>query len=572
MGYVIQLFYRLAVPVCYSHVSVSHSPSDPQRFTSIHSRVPKFVRSAVLVDRYFNGSDEAEPLVKFVEAATNLRYVFIKGSYKVSQKLLDAINTSVPLCEVEVQAYFPRAYYRSPPGWEKPGRLAGGMDGFSSLQLRTLWVSNEWPTNDLENLVVTQSLRKIIKNCPNLRSFKADRAMSDYTWGGNTRRDIALDLNASDQLPHLEEYWYFPLSVDTLRAWGAFTGWDTLRVLKLSSPDYLPAFAGRIPTLRHFTIAMTRATDFDSLDAFYGLDAPLQEIHMQKLKEPFIPHNFLSQYEETVRQVSLCPISKRAATFYPEDLRKLATSCPKLERLLITIPSNAKVPDGYVEELSSFDHLAELILNCIVPDTPPTIEDFHLMCDAFRDLMTRSTLQVLAFQGVWHNGPRNMAFKAQFLCESTPSGDFRITESDLGKNAGNDDNVHQRNKQQASQLLLSKRAFMRKFPQTSLPNDAIWVAKRIDSAWAEKELVSDGLLTRADLESVKEPPSWLVRWFSEMSEEERHRLKTMVKKELLYWKGVRESYERYGNRFFLYDVMYPIEGEGQRLGTPGGMV
>ena len=168
------------------------------------SRLPLFARSCVLEDQRKNGSDDAEPLIQFVTIARNLRKITIYGSYQISQKLLDAINTYHPTSRIEYHAEFPRKEDGLHEGWERGGPLPGGMSGFSSPQLHTLYIDLTWAVDEQGKAVVTRSLEKMVKNCPNLRALKFYGPNSELTWRG-IFQELPLDLHLTDKLPQLEE-------------------------------------------------------------------------------------------------------------------------------------------------------------------------------------------------------------------------------------------------------------------------------------------------------------------------------------------------------------------------------
>ena len=538
----------------YSHPTTS-------RLLTPGSRLPSFARACVLDDRGKNGSDDAEPLTQFVTTARNLRKITIYGSYQISQKLLDAISVYNPTSRIEYHAEFPRKEYEWHEGGEPGGPLSGGMPGFSSPQLHTLYIDRTWAVDDRGKAVVTRSLEKMVKNCPNLRALKFYGPNLELT-SRRMFQEIPLDLRVTDQLPQLEEYSYVPLSLNALWVWGAVTGWATLRVLKLGRPNHLPAFAYCIPTLRHFTISLRRPAGFEALESFQGLIAPLEEIYLKQIYKPRIPRQFLERYKATIREISIHPVKHVKEGFSNTEMRILRSSCPQLKRLCVYYPNYTVVSEDIITEICQIAELRELILDRgSHPDIAPkpSIEQFLALYERLRQMNINSNLTTLAlnfaneFVGLYGESWEDMLSHVKLLCKRTQSGDLRITQP---ASVQSDFEIYQRNKEASYWLGLVTRPFLGEYPAAAMPGDLFWAAKQLGPGpgWAENELLPEGLMTREQLDSDWSLHFHLISLAIEEGGTELERHRKMVKEELRYLKKRKELL---GNHGSLYDMLYP---------------
>jgi hypothetical protein len=519
-----------------------------------------------------NGSDDALPLVQFVKAAPNLGRIILYGSYRVSQLLMDTINEYIPSCRIELYAEFPREWDGHYEGWQTSGPLIQGMCGFSSPQLHTLELDNLWRFDSQGVPVVTRSLEKILKCCPNLRILKCSGPISKVT-ESPSNSDLMLLLDTADTLPYLEEYWYIQLSVYTLDKWKSLTSWATLRVLKLSSSDQLPGFAGRIPTLRHFTMSAESDSDLDELNSFRELDAPLETISVLSLSNARIPYDFLHQYKTTLRELGLHTGRLCESAFKGADIRRLHRTCSLLERLSIHVEYSGKWPILILEEFSQFDHLTQLILdwgfNCSkypLPDQDDALMLYHLI----RGRSVNPTLRTLGL----HYGDQwvaqghtwqNKLDQVRHLCQAGSLGNLRLTRP---FSTERDTEIYHKICCESRNRVLQCRPFSREYPMLSNQNDLIWFAKQLGtgSDWVTQYLLPKGLLTQHDIDSTETPtfPKLEDHINANRGQIERH--KELVEDELRYWKQRREFEARYGKWVTLYDILYPANvGEGENV-------
>ena len=291
-------FYRLTLPIKYRTALARNNNWENERTKRLinpSSQVPLFVRSLTLDDRYMCGSDDAEILVDVVDACKNARSIHVMGSYKFSQKVLNAIEKNLPNAEIKYRADFQYEEEGLYEGWAREGPLPGGMDGFCSRQLVTLTIDSMWNCDDQGLPVEQRSLRKIIPNDPNLKHFESWSTQGHPDWRG-LPQVLDLRLKMEDKLPVLESFCYIPLYINTLQTWGAVTGWSNLRVLKLAvlEPLLLLNSVG-LPSLQSLTISKIghdnqyKAEQFDKLPR---IDSPVQFLSITHIGDDILPHNF----------------------------------------------------------------------------------------------------------------------------------------------------------------------------------------------------------------------------------------------------------------------------------------
>ena len=576
-------FYRLAVPIIYRYrVLIRNSTWDrpTQRLIADGSSLAGFVRTVILDDRGSCGSNNAEPLIAFVRAArrsNNLESIEILGSYQVSQCLLDEIQILFPDVDIRFQAEYPREEDGWYQGWPD-GPLAGGMNGFVSPLLRSLSIDSMWSVDDEGKQVVTRSLQNIIKGCPNLRALTTYRPGRGTSWRGELQ-ELSLNFHGAESLPQLEEFSYVPISSDTVRTWGALTGWSNLQILRIDGPENLSAFGVELPTLRHLTLSTESnpGLAFDAIEAANCPISPLRSIHLSNLDCSRIPHKFLQHYANTVVEVSLHPMHTAKEGFTEHDIVTLNGTCPKLQRVCMYAHCDG-VDWQYasIEKLACFDRLEELFLDCghdydknLVPAPTPDAcrKLYSIIQQGKASNPSGKPLQALGLhQGNdWVRRGRDwddMKTRIRYLCSFSHTGEPNLTRPLSIWYDQNDHPLHARISRELRNPSLQNRPFSRAYHSHAMPHDLYWFAKQLGPGpkWAEEVLLPSGLLTQEQFDSVETPHTLDLVEISKRGGKDREMHREMVKEELQYWKSRRELQARFGKFSTLYDVLYSVDG------------
>ncbi|KAF2119015.1 hypothetical protein BDV96DRAFT_568921 [Lophiotrema nucula] len=582
-------FYRLALPIKYrDNVRAGNNCWDvrTKRLINSGSQIPLFVRSLLLDDRHKYGSDDAEMLIDVVNACKNVRSIQVLGSYRFSQKVLDAIEQNLPNAKIEYRAEFPReedGYYE---GWGPEGPFPGDMNGFCSRQLESLKIDSFWAVEDQGLPVVQGSLQKIIRHAPNLKHLTSWSASRCEEWRG-VQQVLDLRLTSEDKLPVLESLCYIPLSLHTLRTWGTASGWGSLKVLKLAVLEPLVLLNSfGLPSLRSLTITKTsqnyqyQVAEFDKLPR---IDAPLRFLSITNIGEDTLPHRFLSLFSDTLEELFLC----RHRMGHPDrgysspEIVRLNETCPKLKKLYIRpyVDEKSEIwPLYMLKDFSHFRVLQTLVLGMenhskIQPSQSLCEKTFSTIQDASPSCKLSELAMVHEYEGIQcaeTGGFEDLLQGAKALCKIAWDGTL---EAGRRKERYYDYGNKSACESAACAAILSSpdHPFTRKYGlgSRSYPKDTIWCAKQLGTpdakdatdrtSWAREELLPAGLITEDDFDD-----QWTPNFAREIRKKvlgdgaaiEEH--KKLVKEELRYWKRRKELDDVYGKHWSLYDVLFPV--------------
>jgi hypothetical protein len=350
----------------------------------------------------------------------------------------------------------------------------------------------------------------------------------------------------------------------------SLASWATLRVVKLSSADYLPAFAGRIPTLRHFTILAESSSDIDELNKFRGIDAPLETIYVRSLPEARIPYDFLHQYKNTVCEVGFYTAESCQGEFKKVDISQLNQTCPFLEKVSVYVHYSGQGPEITLQEFSRFDHLTELILDCGVhreTALAPTQDDCLALYHFIRGLRVDVGLRAL---GLHYSGSTNFVAegynwqdkldRVAFLCQCTSLGNVRITRPSSTEPCYK---IYHKIRAESRERSMQYLSFSRAYPSACNDRNLICFAKQLGPGpdWAIKELLPRRLLTQEDIDTTGHPTLRNLEDDVKAGGAQMENHREMVQEELQYWKQRRELEEMHGKYFTLYDILYPANSD-----------
>jgi len=547
--------------------------------------MPLFVRSLTLSDRSAYGSEGAEPLIEVIRVIKNAKQVNIRGSYTVSQRLLDEISRVLPKAKITYDSNFPREEDGFYDGWGPSGPLDGGMNGFSSPQLHSFNMDHIW-YYDCQGLpVVRRSLERIVKSCPNLRHLTAFGGNSNYGTHYGFNQELHLEFSPVDNLPSLESLCYIPLSHKTLQSWGEIKGWQSLRILRLGRASDLTVF-NRFSLPNLHTLSINRGVenqDFcpGDLEVLPDFRAPIKFLRLEGLNEGKLPSKFLGHFANTLEELVIGNARKTSGFGYgSEDIRMLNTVCPALKRLWITPvidKEGSNWPSNIITAVCELQFLEELIFSLpwiAKSDTQSRPESKNLkpsaaLCEeAYSCIRGLNSTSLLKRFGVAQGLSFTWDYSFKYLIRNADFSCARVG-SDLilgARQHEHFDNTFNKCRMESIPKTLALRPWTQTFSSPwniqCQEKDIIWAANQLGPGpgWAEVELLPFGLIRKAHFGDPWKPFNGNIQIVVKKVVEDReslHDYRQLVKEELVYWKKRWELEDLHGKYFSLYDIFYP---------------